>query len=67
MVNEREAQGCFFFQDRRPGGGWRGGCLWNEKGDMKYLRLKLVLAYYLGEKGALMMKVDQVSGLGEIV
>ena len=37
-----------------------------QKGEMKSLRLELVLVDYLNEKGALMMKLDQVSGRGEI-
>ena len=33
---------------------------------MKALGLELVLVHYLDERGALMLKLDQVSGQGEI-
>ena len=33
-----------------------------QKGEMKVMRLEMVLVHSLYEKGALMMKLDQVSG-----
>ena len=43
-----------------PRGG--GGLFLEQKEPMKSLRLELVLIDYLNEKGALMMKLDQLPG-----
>ena len=64
MVSEKvQIQKDIFFVGRKSGKG-RGGS--EKKGYMKALRLELVMVDYLDRTGALVMKLDQVSGCGEM-
>ena len=58
LCNKKDQIREFFYGRRSSRGG--GGYEKNEY--MKTLRLELVLVDDLGEKGSLMMKLDQVSG-----
>ena len=53
-----ETLGCFLVRRRSR----REGGVYEKKGETKALRLKLVLVYCLDETGAIMMKLNQVSG-----